>query len=187
LCEKKISKKIHTNMANDSGIRNLFGLTQSEMAKLLGVGPSQWSMFESGKRDLPSKAQRRLAHLLSQMNAAQKPKRKAPATPPGLEAHVKALLHENEYQQALTTRKIAAAERKRTAEERLLVLDGVLQASPVESKGIAANAVAQKAAKATHSRTATHLMRLTLKLELLNLEKTFLQSKLKKPAAGPKK
>lgn len=42
----------------------LGGLTQEEMASLLGVSRSLWSLYELGKRQLPFKASQRLAELL---------------------------------------------------------------------------------------------------------------------------
>jgi transcriptional regulator with XRE-family HTH domain len=36
----------------------LLGLTQGQMALLLQVHPSQWSMYESGKRNLPLRLNR---------------------------------------------------------------------------------------------------------------------------------
>ncbi|MCG2611380.1 helix-turn-helix domain-containing protein [Flavobacterium sp. SM15] len=43
-------------MKNTTPLKNLLGLTQEEMALLLGIHASQWSMFKSGKRSLPVEA-----------------------------------------------------------------------------------------------------------------------------------
>ncbi|UPT69533.1 MAG: helix-turn-helix transcriptional regulator [Flavobacterium sp. JAD_PAG50586_2] len=42
----------------------LLGLTQGEMALLLRVHPSQWSMYESGRRNIPLKAKQVLSIML---------------------------------------------------------------------------------------------------------------------------
>lgn len=52
-------------MKNRSNLKNILGLQQEEMALLLGIHRTLWSMYESGKRDLPLKAKQKLAVLLS--------------------------------------------------------------------------------------------------------------------------
>lgn len=115
------------HMEQKATISALFGMTQRETAALLGIGYSQWSMHEAGKRPLPLPAQLRLADLLTQLRTAQKAK---PATDKenqtALGEHIRALLHENEYRRALTTRKIAAAQRKLEKESRLMAFSAVL-------------------------------------------------------------
>lgn len=51
-------------MRKASDIKNILGLSQDEMALLLGITPSQWSMFKSDKRDIPLPAKEQLAFLL---------------------------------------------------------------------------------------------------------------------------
>ncbi|WP_293894991.1 helix-turn-helix transcriptional regulator [Flavobacterium sp.] len=45
-------------------ITSLLGLTHKQMALLLQVSRSQWSMYESGKRHLPLKARQLLAEMI---------------------------------------------------------------------------------------------------------------------------
>lgn len=45
-------------------VKDLLGLTQDEMALVLNISRSQWSMFKSGQRDLPLAAMQQLAGLL---------------------------------------------------------------------------------------------------------------------------
>lgn len=52
-------------MEKDKKIRELLGLRQEDMALLLRVTRTQWSMYEIGKRDLPLVAQIKLAELLA--------------------------------------------------------------------------------------------------------------------------
>lgn len=52
-------------MGQDKKISALLGMRQEEMAMLLGVNKSQWSMYEIGQRDLPLNAQLKLAEMLA--------------------------------------------------------------------------------------------------------------------------
>lgn len=52
-------------MKNTDALKNVTGLTQDEMAMLLGVTASQWSMYKSGKRDLPHPAMLQFAKFLA--------------------------------------------------------------------------------------------------------------------------
>ncbi|WP_313806159.1 hypothetical protein [Flavobacterium sp.] len=51
-------------MQDKTTLKNLLGLTQEEMALVLDITASQWSMFKSNKRGLPTKALQQLAPLL---------------------------------------------------------------------------------------------------------------------------
>ena len=59
------------HMKNATSIKNLLGFTQEEMSILLGVSRGQWSMYESGKRDLPLPAKEQLASMLSHVQIAK--------------------------------------------------------------------------------------------------------------------
>ena len=52
-------------MEQDKKISALLGMRQEEMAMLLRVNKSQWSMYEIGQRDLPLNAQLKLAEMLA--------------------------------------------------------------------------------------------------------------------------
>ena len=56
--------KKETQMKNDTTIKNVSGLTQQEMAILLKIPVSQWSMYKSGLRDIPMEAKKKLTSLL---------------------------------------------------------------------------------------------------------------------------
>lgn len=45
-------------------VKNMLGLTQDEMAMVLGIPKSQWSMYKSGQRDLPLEALQQFSVLL---------------------------------------------------------------------------------------------------------------------------
>jgi transcriptional regulator with XRE-family HTH domain len=85
------------------------GLTQDEMAMLLKIGRSAWSMYELGLRDIPAPAKLLLAEMLKHMQNHEKPAPERRADPgPALGR----MLKENEFQQLLVARKIAALERR---------------------------------------------------------------------------
>ncbi|CAM3925156.1 MULTISPECIES: helix-turn-helix domain-containing protein [Flavobacterium] len=46
-------------------IRELLGMKQEEIALLLEITRSQWAMYETGKRDLPTAAKLKLAEMLA--------------------------------------------------------------------------------------------------------------------------
>lgn len=54
-------------MKKDASLKNILGLTQEEAAYLLGIERGQWSMYVSGKRNLPLAATEKLAVLLKHM------------------------------------------------------------------------------------------------------------------------
>lgn len=104
-------------MKTDVTIRSLLGTTQSEMAILLNVSMGQYSMFESGKRKLPTNAMLLLGEMLSYM---QKPEahtgknlKEVGAKQEGeVQQQLKILLKENEFQLEKTNRKISEALKK---------------------------------------------------------------------------
>jgi transcriptional regulator with XRE-family HTH domain len=115
LLQKKYFIKFATgtnsqDMKKNETARTLLGLKQEEMAALLGISRGLWSMYESGKRDLPGQAQIRLAEILKYVESA-KANAKITADKDAEGAELNALLKENEYQQLRTARQLAAAER----------------------------------------------------------------------------
>nr|WP_294936978.1 hypothetical protein [uncultured Flavobacterium sp.] len=51
-------------MIKTPDIKKILGLTQEEMALVLGINRSQWTMFKAGQRDIPAKAKNILTALL---------------------------------------------------------------------------------------------------------------------------
>lgn len=99
-------------------IKSLLGLTQEEMAMLLGVSRVQWAMFEIGQRGLPLVAIQRLNPLLSNAN---KPESVSKESPTIIEAEKKKAQEwlKREYlkvqiKQQLLERKINAMEKTRS-------------------------------------------------------------------------
>ena len=51
-------------MKKTAEVKNMLGLTQEEMAMVLGITKGQWSMYKSGQRDLPLEALQQFSILL---------------------------------------------------------------------------------------------------------------------------
>ncbi|WP_264521832.1 hypothetical protein [Flavobacterium sp. N1994] len=106
-------------MKKEETITELLGTTQNETAMFLNINRSQWSMFVSGKRDLPLEAKEQLAELLTHIQSA-----KAKNTENLLASQknetkerLEALLKENQYQQMRNDKKVNRLEKKQQAKE----------------------------------------------------------------------
>ncbi len=95
-------------------ICTLLGTSQIEMAMLLKINRSQWSMYESGKRDLPLAAKVLLGDMLTHVKLAKAKASKRPSKQGKQETKEKLekLLKENEYKVLVTDKKVAALEKK---------------------------------------------------------------------------
>ncbi|UOK42816.1 MULTISPECIES: helix-turn-helix domain-containing protein [Flavobacterium] len=60
-------------MEDSQTIKNTLGLTQEEMAILLGIKRSNWSMFKSGKRDLSLNSKQQLGSLMQTVQKKKQP------------------------------------------------------------------------------------------------------------------
>jgi predicted transcriptional regulator len=58
-------------MKKETTLTQLLGITQLDAAMLLGVTASRWSMYSSGKRDLPTRAMVLLAEMLAYVKSAE--------------------------------------------------------------------------------------------------------------------
>lgn len=164
-------------MKNNTSIKTLLGFTQKEMAILLGVGYSHYTMFESGKRSLPLHATQKLAELLLHVKT-QEAKKQSPTDEKYEEQWknlIESSLRENQYQILLTEKKIAALEKKQHAANQRTLLNASLSKNKKTNHPL----LAAKIAKQSRQDHATDLMKLLLKRELLHVEQHFLQSKLR--------
>lgn len=170
-------KKIHP-------IRSLLGLKQLDIAMLLGISRSRWSVFEIGKRDLPVGANQRLGELLMHVNkmpqtAVQKSKQK-PAPHPNLPRYMKRLLRENEHSQMIVLTKINKLKKKQDTQARLSVCSEILQSrlASAKTENLLERGIAYKTAIVLALDHSLPLAELTLRLELLQHESAFLESKI---------
>ena len=165
-------------------VREILGLTQHDMAMLLRIGRSQWSMYELGKRELPTAAQVLLADILMHVKSAE--------TEAKTEIHLKqqqehsqksleSLLRENQYQRLHIAREIAALEKKHTAH---IQLSSVVDFLKIRNEGKENDAIVplhplvNKVSQGLTSAELASVMQYRHTLEVLELEKALLESKM---------
>lgn len=168
-------------MKNQTAISALLGITQHEMATLLGISRSQWSMYELGRGSLPKAATVLLSELLDYAKASEVAGRNTdPDASKLMQAPLEQLLRDNEYQRALTAKKITAAANKDATQKRALPLLQLLSSQPSQPKAakmllslLRAKTSSQAAAKAE-----AELFRLQVKQQLLDLEEKLVRERL---------
>lgn len=152
-------------MKKQQTIRELLGVTQQQMAMILKIHSSQWSMYESGKRDLPPAATIRLAEMLAYMHSAEA---KGFNNVPQLakqqnntNQELEKVVKENQYQLLVVTKKIAAMQKKHDAATKALQLLHFLS-SGLENKTDAPDILKSIEARATKSLDNNGLLQLHL-------------------------
>lgn len=158
-------------MKDRSEFRARLGLSQHEMATLLGVGRSLYSLYELGRRVLPTSALVQLAEL----EQLQTTSGKVAPVKHNHDQLLAKMLKENEYKLLVLARKISIATKKQDSGVRLSgLVDSLNTTKKNEAK---LQTVTRKIVKASaHSEM---LFKLELKHELLLLEKSLLESKLR--------
>jgi len=171
-------------MERKSSIRSLLGVTQHEMASLLHISRSQWSMYELGKGNLPSAATLLLADLLTHVKASEKieERRSQLTQQKGLKQKLLILLRENEYQQVLTAKKITFAKKKHAAQIKMIPLVGLLEEQPISQSSVATELLkilSSKTSKSMATEAAVVLFELQVKQQMLAFEKELFELKLR--------
>lgn len=169
-------------MKNET-VSKLLGLTQLELAMLLGVSRARISMFESGRRDLPAPAMQQLAEMLKHVNASdisQKPASRAHVAKKTKEL-LERELRENEFQKQKTMRAIAAVVRKMEAAKRIAALaDFRTSHATGRDKQLQSRfeLLNRKISNAPEKDQELEMMALQLKLDLLGAQENFLKERL---------
>lgn len=99
-------------MKRKANVRQLLGLKQHELAALLNVSRSNFSLFELGTRSLPVEPTQLLAEMLNYVQTPQRTIRSVPKCPEEqakMRAYLERLLAENNYQRAVVDKELAAA------------------------------------------------------------------------------
>ena len=169
-------------MKKSRNICKSLGLKQEETAIVLGISRAQWSMFESGKRGLPPRASLLLAEMLAHVQASESESKGQVDQAAAKEKTGKlleAMLRENEYQQLLVIRKIETARKKQTADFRFWQLANFIEVRNTgkNNSPISLRHLNSKSSKPAETDAGLLLAKLDLKLELLLLEKKFLEGK----------
>lgn len=168
-------------MKKETTITKLLGITQQDVAMLLGVSTSQWSMYSSGKRDLPAPAMVLLAEMLAYVKSAEATPKSKKATDEQKETqqYLERRLRENEYQQQQLVRKMETTQRKKLAQSRMLLLSEFLEKRNAGKQVVTGHEVFKIKATQTAQTTVSDLLaEQQHQKELFELERKMLESKL---------
>lgn len=173
-------------MKNTTTITSLLGLTQNQMALLLGVSRAQWSMYESGKRNLPLQAKQLLAEMMGFLKFADKGvavRQLVIAQQEVAKKRLEQLLTDNEDQLYVVSKKLAPLELKYQSNLDAVGVVAYLNAHPIlkdkldtELLGV----IARQASEALSKSGLADLTALRVKQESLELKKLILGSALQK-------
>lgn len=161
-------------------LRTLLGLTQLEIAMLLGVSRGRWSMFELGKRDLPLSSTVLMNEMLTYLQKPQTEVKLPLKEEQPMREQLERQLRETEFQLLTLARSMDVMQKKQAAQNRLSGMLDYLDAqntTKAKSKIGAARAIVSKTLLANH---AAPLAELQLKQEMLEFKKNMLASKIKK-------
>jgi transcriptional regulator with XRE-family HTH domain len=169
-------------MKESHPIRTLLGLTQEQIAMMLGISRAHWAMYELGKRDLPLQPKERLAEMLQFLKTLEGTEKQLRAKENKAELEQAArMLLENEYQRLTLEKKLAAAEEKRSAQIRLSLLTDYLKTRAAKKIGTAEFTLpSRRTADDNKPVNDALLVEYRHQMALLNYEKKLLESKLKK-------
>jgi transcriptional regulator with XRE-family HTH domain len=168
-----------------TGSLRALGLSQQDLAMLLGVSRSHLSLCEIGRRSLPAAALARLSRLTRHMQSL--PAKKTAPDRKEIRQHIEPLLRENEYRRASLQRKIDAMERRQAAAHGLSHLAKFVAAHSAGGEGTAKgdgeaefrfDSVGGKAAMAMRKDHGDALMKLQLEMERLEAEQAFFERKM---------
>jgi len=170
-------------MKREHPIRTMLGLKQEDIALLLGVSRPHWGMVETGKRDLPLHANQLLGQIVLKLNKSETvSKLQQTAQHLATKQKFEKLQHENTFQILHLEREIAASIKKQGREMRLLqlsdLLNGFENKKPFQAGMV--SVISAKASGADDAVVAAVLAEQEHRMELLQFEKTLLESKLKK-------
>lgn len=176
-------KKVNT-------IRNLFGLSQYDMAMLLGISPGQWAMYESRKRSMPDKATLLFAKLLTQVHQKDDTlNTEFKLSTEYLEKErqrIEKSLRYNAYRQLLTIKKIDVLQRKQVAQRNQWRLIGILAKDPLPHPYNIDSYLEHMAERTFTVAHSAQLANAQDKLEVLQFEQQMFESKLEQLQAGSK-
>lgn len=173
-------------MKNITTISSLLGLTQKQMALLLQVNPSQYSMYESGKRHLPLKSRQLLAEMVGFLKFEDKGAKMRELMLEQEEAKRAQLekeLRRNEFELYEINKKIEVAEVKYNSNLAAIGLVDYLTTHPNMKEALDCellNVISSQAARAIKKSGLAKLTALRMKQELLELEKLIIGSALNK-------
>ena len=173
-------------MKKTQEIRELLGLTHVELSLVLNVPRRQFSRFEKGKGGISTTAKYLLAEMLAQIQSPDVSLKRSGAVQEQmvqLQLQLQRMLKENEYQLLLTASKIGASEKIYNNKIRVLQLVEFLSLrtdSTEIAKAAALRTIRHTANKSLEKQGLASIIKLKIKLEVLQLEKIFLDAELRK-------
>lgn len=182
---KKMPQKTQ-KMKKGFNSREVLGLTQHQIAKLLNVSRSQWSMYELGQRDLPASAFLVLGDMM--VFAKTITVQTAPKTEhqlkqeASLQIALQKLLQENAYQLERVARKLAPLEQKHQAQLKTLQLLAYLKTQNLNTGTPQSKNLERITTQTINGVTLKDLLQIVkwqMKLEMLQAEKHWLEERLK--------
>lgn len=160
-------------MKTSTPISSQLGLTQSQLAEILGVSRSLISLFELGRRSLPAKALSQLGLMLEHVQAAPLEKKGVNVDVANAVVRIiDRMLLENEFKRELLYRKMAAMDRKLDQAQRFTSLSSLFESSSLGPK-----LSPKRLAKAQDTKTDCNHIQMQIKMELLEVECKFLTEK----------
>lgn len=165
-------------MKTNTTIKTLLGLTQEEIAMLLGITRSQWAMYETGKRDLPLPVKEQLASMLSHVQNAKEVSPEIQKLSKTEQNKVQEKLQQEyrslEFKNLILDKRIGAMEKKRAEAYAALEMVHFLETQPRISDALLKSIATR--AKNTLNKFALHqLQDLQIKKEQLEMLKSTLE------------
>ncbi|AWM12537.1 hypothetical protein DI487_00725 [Flavobacterium sediminis] len=170
-------------MKDRSSLSGTLGLSQHEIALLLGISRSQWSMFVSGKRNLPLTAKKKLMAILIYL---QQLKEKDIFNTKKLlqtdqrkngELVLQRKLERLRYEQLLLEKKIAVSEQKRAKNLAALHVIRFLEMQKKDPASLLKN-IRDKVERNLATENIRRLDRLRLRLEAVITLQNIIQGKM---------
>jgi transcriptional regulator with XRE-family HTH domain len=170
-------------MKTRTAISSIVGLTQKEIAVLLRITRSQWSLFELGLGNLPLHANTLLAEMITYAGRAEKAAKKQSIKERQKHTDQKLtqMQQENAFQLLRNNRRLAIAEKKHAAQSRMLLLANFFENDTDKKSAVAkqhSNLLADKTSKEKETAALETLIELRIKQKVLEFEKTLLQEKI---------
>ena len=163
-------------------VKNVLGLTQEEMAMFLQVNMSQWNMFKSGKRRLPTKAMQQLTALLQSVQNEKGYSKEMAKWLAEEEEQTKTQLKKDEVDMEIKLQRIqkeiAIAESNRAEALAAFQTIAQLRKEEVPDEGLIL-IIRDRAMKTFKKYNSYSLEQLQLKRQSLELMKTGIQQKIK--------
>ncbi len=161
-------------------ISAFLGLTQLEVAMLLGVSRSRWSLYELGLRGIPLAALEKLHKMLAAMQTYKPAMEKHVATKKEKEQHdvvLQGQLTENNFQQQRMVLKMAAIEKKEQVNAKRLHLAQRLDKSKFKESfqtGLI-DEIETNSTKSLEKNSWSQLAQCQIKLQVLQYEEKLLR------------